>query len=633
MKMGQAEFTALIASLQDGSATVLDLTDKLDDAQAITFIEALAQNKSVKSVSLSRTPYSWRRGDKLSLKVCEALATTLKTNKALRQLKLNGHFWGKEEMSILAPALASSPLQDLEYAYNWLGMDEGAEALAGALPKMQQLRRLNLSHNCLSCRALETLATGLEQSPVEVLDLSWQEHHLKTKLDKRGVPQVSDDLDLSLRIGQALSRIISKSPLLRLNLSNNELDATSVEHASACKGRPLYFLNLAFNKLGNAGFQCLSEGLIDGSQVADLNLFRNNICDEVEVSATHKPLQAQQNPKKTLTQDETEAKRAADKPKTESAKAMLKAGQHALANFVKKHQALRKLDLGQNGILDQGLQILAPALPESPIVWLGLSGSIRSKGAESSGITVDEISIPGMRALIANLPNTALTGIDADYCYDADKEIEGPLRCEIRSLLGKNQKKIEEGFVALKKSLSTFKAQILAPGKKLDQYQALYKEAQALLLVWELNYPEKRDYSRRDKGDIEAVRQEWIQLGFTAPGLDVQLSVASDGKEKREKVEMTAVAELSSGTAKPSAKPEGDQAVRLLQAIEQLTHTAGSVGGAIASVGAGGAITFTTTPAGSKPPVSGSDANVAAAAAGSSRSVFSRTLTQTRNHN
>ncbi|CAK0848215.1 unnamed protein product [Prorocentrum cordatum] len=182
------------------------------------------------------------------------LAGCLRLCARLEKLDLNNCNIGDDGAQALAKALPSMPgLQYLHLPSNGIG-DDGAQALAKALPSMRGLQWLSLSSNGIGDDGAQALAKALPSMPgLQYLYLA-----------RNGI---GDDG------AQALAKALPSMPALRrLYLSSNGIgDDGAQALAKALPSMPgLQYLDLARNGIGDDGAQALKSALGD-------------ICDDVLV--------------------------------------------------------------------------------------------------------------------------------------------------------------------------------------------------------------------------------------------------------------------------------------------------------------------------------------------------------------
>nr|XP_049616941.1 NACHT, LRR and PYD domains-containing protein 3 isoform X29 [Syngnathus scovelli] len=269
----------------------------------------------------------------LSKKSCEALASVLSSSRTLRELDLSHNDLGDDGLEALAAGLAKPQctLQVLTLESCNLSEKSG-EALASVLSSSRTLRKLDLSDNYLGDDGLEALAAGLAnpQCTLQVLNLMTG--------------------DLRKKSCEALASVLSSSRTLReLDLSDNDLGDDGLEALAAGLAKPqctLQVLKLNSCKLSKKSCEALASVLSSSRTLRELDLSWNDLGDDgLEALAA-----GLAKPQCTL-----QVLRLWDCNLSE------KSGE-ALASVLSSSRTLRELDPSRNDLGDDGLEALAAGL-------------------------------------------------------------------------------------------------------------------------------------------------------------------------------------------------------------------------------------------------------------------------------
>nr|XP_049616912.1 NACHT, LRR and PYD domains-containing protein 12 isoform X4 [Syngnathus scovelli] len=450
---------------------------------------------------------------KLSKKSCNALASVLSSCCSLRKLDLSWNDLGDDGLEALAAGLAKPQctLQVLELE-NCNLSEKSGEALASVLSSSRTLRELDLSHNDLGDDGLEALAAGLAkpQCTLQVLKLL--------------------RCDLSKKSCEALASVLSSSRTLReLDLSNNDLGDDGLEALAAGLAKSqctLQVLKLMSCDLSKKSCEALASVLSSSRTLRELDLSHNDLGDD-GLEALAAGLAKPQCTLQVLT--------------LESCNLSEKSGE-ALASVLSSSRTLRKLDLSDNYLGDDGLEALAAGLanPQCTLQVLNLmTGDLRKKSCEalasvlSSSRTLRELDLSdndlgddGLEALAAGLakPQCTLQVLKLNSCKLSKKSCEA-----LASVLSSSRTLREldlswndlgdDGLEALAAGLA--KPQCTLQVLRLDECKLSKKSCDALASVLSSSCSlRKLDLSNNDLGDdgLEA-----LAAGLAKPQCTLQV--------------------------------------------------------------------------------------------------------------
>ncbi|KAM9772417.1 NACHT, LRR and PYD domains-containing protein 3-like isoform 2-T2 [Syngnathus typhle] len=269
----------------------------------------------------------------LSKKSCEALASILSSPCSLRELDLSHNDLRDDGLEALAAGLAK-PQCTLQV----LGLEKcklskkSCEALASVLSSPGSLRELDLGQNDLCDDGLEELAAVLAkpQCTLQVLKLQL------CRLSKTSCKA----------LGFVLS---SPGSLSELDLGCNDLYDDGLEALAAVLAKPqctLQVLKLQLCRLSKTSCKALGFVLSSPGSLRELDLGCNDLCDDELEELAAGLAKSQCNLQVLVLRLCTLSKKSCE----------------ALASVLSSPCSLRKLDLAQNDLCDDGLEALAAGL-------------------------------------------------------------------------------------------------------------------------------------------------------------------------------------------------------------------------------------------------------------------------------
>jgi Ran GTPase-activating protein (RanGAP) involved in mRNA processing and transport len=217
----------------DESLTELDMSrHALDGLFIFTyFTSALMANTRLQALCLSKNHFT---ADQVA-----TLATALEGNVALLSLVLEDNGLGPDSAVEVARILRRTALKTLNLAGNRI-LDEGAKAIADALPANSTLTSLNLEYNDITSVGVESVSQALMQnSSLEELSLASNDLRfggMEQLADALAVNQtlVTLDLDSTLIVEADLDVLVKalrspNSKVMTISIDGNGFAAESVE--------------------------------------------------------------------------------------------------------------------------------------------------------------------------------------------------------------------------------------------------------------------------------------------------------------------------------------------------------------------------------------------------------------------
>jgi Ran GTPase-activating protein (RanGAP) involved in mRNA processing and transport len=201
----------------------------------------------------------------------QALAAALPHARALAHLRLGNNQIGDAGAVALAAALPATALQELRLSANTIGA-AGAAALLKALPAVPTLARLHLHENLLGNKGAIALAAALGSAPG--LQHVW--------LKKNGIGDAG-----ARALAEALP---ASSGLQTLDLEDNAIGDTAAAALAAAlpATTALVALNLGCNSVGEEGAWALVRAAPHAPRLRELLLHSNPIGDETASQAMRK---------------------------------------------------------------------------------------------------------------------------------------------------------------------------------------------------------------------------------------------------------------------------------------------------------------------------------------------------------
>lgn len=254
--------------------------------------------------------------------------------------------------------------------------DQGARAVANLIPTTPNLETVYLGCNAISAEGVAHLAAAVAESPqVQAL---WMKRNpigpagirrladmLKDAPHLRTLDLVHTQMDLE-SLEYLVDALVSSAGIERLYLGGNALDsrvASSLKHLLEKPGR-LIGLYLNVNKLGDAGLEVLSEGMLHNTTLREWGLGSNGLSPVAgdilaPVLRSHPGLERLELGRSPST-----------KVLGASPNDLGDGGVYSLAGALPFATGLRHLELDGNGVTSFGQEVLAEMIRRSRLVSL-----------------------------------------------------------------------------------------------------------------------------------------------------------------------------------------------------------------------------------------------------------------------
>lgn len=281
--------------------------------------------------------------------------------------------------ALVEAAIAHPSLTNLGLSFNKIGADH-AKFIARLLRKETQLKRLDLSGNCLTNGCLDQISSALSNSVRSNKVLTMLDLH-QNNFDHRG----------AAHLAKALRR---NSTLRELNLGNNQISDKGAADLAAALPPSLTAISLNANNIGDAGATSLAVSLAKLQENLPINLqsidLSSNIIGDIGAIALAEASNIAEIKLRGNRIDDDGIIAFANKFRHNSTVSAEFAnnrfgivGISALADMLYVNTTLKRLDISQCWIGDAGVAALTPALRRNQtLTELDLSiNQIRSEGA------------------------------------------------------------------------------------------------------------------------------------------------------------------------------------------------------------------------------------------------------------
>ncbi|CAE7340284.1 NLRC3 [Symbiodinium sp. CCMP2456] len=266
---------------------------KVGRAEAEKFAKALACNKTIRELEISRLSFSYKHENGF---LWEAIAEALKCNSTLTSINLESSDIGAEGCKAIGEALkTNSTLTSINLAWYFIG-EGGAKAICEALKYNSTLTSINLESNDINAEggkaigqafktnstltSINLQATGMGREGGEGAKAIAEALKSNSTLNSIQLAHNRIDDEGGKAIGEALK---SNSTLTSINLEGNRIgEAGGKAIGEALKSNStLTSIQLAYNCIDDEGGKAIGEALKSNSTLTSINLAGNDISEQV----------------------------------------------------------------------------------------------------------------------------------------------------------------------------------------------------------------------------------------------------------------------------------------------------------------------------------------------------------------
>lgn len=256
---------------------------------AVNLIEIINIMEAIPSSSITTLDFSHSR---LSLEHIEAIIMRVSKGSLLRTLNLSNNKIGDGCVKIIASGIAQTSLTELILSWNKLKINDCKEI--GQMLKCSPLTSINLSNNDMGDDEAVEIANGLEGSSLTRLDLSHNNIQVEgaRAIAKKLKYSSLTDINLSnnnvgIEGAKCFAKALKKSSLSTLNLTSNDIKNQGLIHfANELESSPLTTLILSFNQISYVEISGAIAKLVTSS-LTFLDLNGNYLKDEGAIEIAH----------------------------------------------------------------------------------------------------------------------------------------------------------------------------------------------------------------------------------------------------------------------------------------------------------------------------------------------------------